>query len=185
METATKRIFIGAFTRTQSLQNGLLELQQEWGSHIRARWTKPENLHLTAYFYGNATLSEIAAIKEILHDYISVSFPVNAAVKGIDFFYKKQKPYILYFRLLDKHQTVFNIIQNIQKQLHRHKLIDRVTETYTPHITLARIKQMTCPPENIIEKYKDTTFDVLENITFEIIESTLTPQGPVYKKLSL
>ncbi len=185
METATKRIFIGAFTRTQSLQNGLLELQKEWQSHLRVRWTKPENLHLTAYFYGNATLSEIHQIKEALHRYINIPFPVNAAVKGIDFFYKKQKPYILYFRLFDKHQAIINIIQNIQKQLHRHKLIDRVVETYTPHITLARIKQMTCPLGSIIEKYKNTTFDVLENITFEIIESTLTSQGPVYKKLNL
>ncbi len=73
----------------------------------------------------------------------------------------------------------------MQKQLYRHKLIDRVAETYTPHITLARIKQITCPSGSIIEKYKDTTFDMLENITFEIIESTLTPQGPVYKKLNL
>ena len=181
----TKRIFIGAFIRDKQTLQSFSKIKQEFSPLMKAKWTKPENLHITAYFYGNAQLKTIEKIKEALNDILQQPIKSKIELKGLGIFYKKHKPYILYMNPKNKEEILQTTIRAIQLRLLENDLIKEIPSNYTPHITLARIKKANTEFEQIVKQYEHTVFGTINELTFEIIESILTPQGPIYKTLQL
>jgi 2'-5' RNA ligase len=184
-ENITKRIFIGAFIKSMAFNENFHSLKKEFSPHIKANWTKPDNLHITAYFLGNTSISKIKAIQNCLSDVLNKSINKPITLNGLGIFFRKQKPYILFVKPYNNEQIINRSINYIQKQLFNNNLITELPHHYTPHITLARIKQSDENFVTVLEKYKNVTFGEVPSIKYEIIESILTPNGPIYKPLQL
>ena len=184
-ENTTKRIFIGAFIRNTEFIENVNKLKREFSPYVKAKWTKPENFHITAHFYGNATFPEIMQIKVALSEILNNPIRHKIILHGLGVFYKKQKPYILYVKPENNEDILSRSISYIQKQLYDNKLIQTLPESYTPHITLARIKHTEENFDVLLNRYKEFNFGEISTIKYEIIESILTPSGPIYKPLQL
>lgn len=135
------------------------------------KWVKMEDLHITLHFYGGLTLQEkqrlIDELSQLKHKPIK-----SCQLYGLEKF--NNRGFV----------NVLNITANPKPRII--ELMDSINKDgfKSPHTTLARRvtngrvsnKQV----DQLIEscgEYKSRTFDIDE---FELIQSELTPQGPIY-----
>ena len=130
---------------------------------VRGKWTSPENLHITHLFIGEDEPKKYM---------IKIPIPKEKiTLKGVDCFNDK----ILHLKANSK---------NIE-QIHRF-LINKYrikTKRFLPHITLCRIKEI-LDRDSFLNSMK--SLDGLEvkcDFNLFLYASTLTPKGPIYKRL--
>lgn len=159
------RVFIGV---------EVVEIEDElisWQDRLRvidrsARFTKPENLHLTLEFIGEVTEEDLKALKEIVEGFKFEPFAVE-----FDKIVKWNNNVVLLER---RTKPLMEIQRELRKIIKKRRFVI-TNKPYIPHVTLSR-------KSNIINDY-----DVFYKMTVkEIIlySSTLYKEGPVYKELT-
>jgi len=142
-----------------------------------AKLTFPKDFHLTLKFLGEVDDKNIDEIKRLLSE---IKFePFETDVTNIGFFSE------------DFLRTVW--IKADSKQIHDlQKAIDeklvslfKAETRFEPHITLARVKFVK-DKKGFTDKIKQikTEKKAIKIKDFELIKSTLTPEGPVYEVLT-
>jgi len=143
------------------------------------KMTFPKKWHLTLKFLGDVPDKNIALIKDRLSSVEARAFDIELDQIGV-------------FPDLKKVRVVWTSIQDSGEALSLHKKIDDVLsemfekdKDFVAHITLARVRYV---------DDKDQLLKVIESIAvpkralridgFSLIQSTLTPQGPVYEELA-
>ena len=130
-------------------------LKQHLSKYIDAKWVEKENLHLTHFFIGEADPKQYQKKLIVPNEKITV--------KRVSLFNEK----ILYLKANSLH------IDSINRQFNG--------KNFKPHITLCRIKQI-----YDLRFFKEIKkFRYHFQIPFEVYlyQSTLTPTGPIYKKI--
>jgi 2'-5' RNA ligase len=164
-------------------------LQREFPA-IRAKWVRPESLHLTLKFIGESKGPE--KIKSILAGIQAPSFEISIRSVG---FFTPRSPRIFWagvqaseeLRLLAN--TIDSALANIA--------IPRETQDYSPHLTLARVgsgKPHGDPRDrnkpNLItlrarvESLPQPDFGTMFAKEFFLYQSETLPGGPRYTKLA-
>ena len=148
------RIFI-AINLPESVKNELLAYQNRW-PEVPARWTKPENLHITLEFIGNVSDQELEDIKKKTREKVS-----------------KQKPFVIKLS-----RIVYGPLRLRSGQAPR--MIWATGDGH--HITLARLREwefQKIEPEDRPEINEEISFEIPVN-SVEIMESKLKPKGAEY-----
>lgn len=189
------RIFI-AINLPEDVKTALAGFQDKW-SDLPARWTKPENLHITLAFIGDIEEDGISEIQQIIKNVIAPASPELASEGGrhgsfaislnkISYSpYKKDKESPRMIWALGKKSADFDsLCDKLGKALVGLPKIHFKPEVREsiPHITLARIKEWEWrriePDERPeIEEFIDLNFQVN---SIELMESVLKRSGPEY-----
>ena len=142
-----------------------------------ARWTPPEQLHLTLCFIGEVSGAAFLDIKEGLDDIKTPPFTLQ--LQGVGFFPPRGQPRVVWA----------GIAKNEQLAILQRKITTRLfalgfepeNRKFAPHITLARLNQT---PPSRVGKYLETqgllqsTPFVVEN--FLLYESILGHRGATH-----
>lgn len=170
-----KRLFI-AIEIPDKIKQKIAELQAELKEKVQAKWVRPENIHLTLIFLGDVLEEKIEEIKKCL---AVIEFPQFLFIsKGIGGFPQESQAYNIWFGLedsdkLEKLQGL--IVQKLEKQGFLIK-----ERKFTPHLTIARLKQKT-DLRAIIKNYQEKIWgEVLVQEVF-LFQSELFPEGPKHK----
>ncbi|OQX88281.1 MAG: 2'-5' RNA ligase [Candidatus Omnitrophica bacterium 4484_70.2] len=173
------RAFI-AFPLPSSIKERLKEIEESLkGYPIKAKWVKPENLHLTLKFLGEIEEEKIADLKKILEEMSNLS-KIEVKLTNFGFFPSSSNPRV-FFVSLDKEKELNLIDQKLEEKLA--PLGFPQEQRFKAHITLARIKEK----KNIHllkEKIKEVRLEekfFLSQIT--LFKSILTPSGPIYEEI--
>lgn len=180
-----KRLFIAiklnktTLDALQSLQKKLKQALPYQG----IRWVDPELFHLTLQFLGDTEMSQVPTLVANLESAAAKAESFELSIEGVGFFGSRNavrtiwagtKPSIQFRRLFEEviHSTDFLQIEQPPR--------------FSPHLTLARGSDWLGREESmtitdIIAGQKSTAFGVTRVSSFELIESTLYPTGPVYK----
>jgi len=149
--------------------------------NILCRWTKPETTHLTLVFLGKTEPSKIGRIEKILREMSTQAPPVNLRLAKIDCFPSPAKAKIIHLSLKGELKKLNALVLKIQKALRGQK-INFDQKPFVPHLTLGRLKK----PQNLtwlLSKHKVPRREFFANHS-NLIQSILTPQGPIYKTLA-
>lgn len=170
------RLFTG-LSLPQDLHRRLALLQ---GGIPGARWTAPDNFHITLTFIGSADENLAADIDEVLADIRALAF--DLALAGMGSFAQGDDPKILWAGVAD----------NPALATLRHR-IDRALETaqipfekrkYTPHVTLARFRH---PDEDRLAVFMTShaafAAPPFAVTAFHLYQSHQTKNGSVYEIL--
>ena len=178
----TSRIFLGSFTRHPGLDQLYFDAQKLLSPTGKFKWTRtPENLHLTFHFFGEIPLDKIHLIQTGLNDILGRKFPVNLRINEVSFFKRKHKPAVL-FAKIEPNKALTDLYHTIQDRLCQNRLIAEKNTRFVPHITLARIKKVQPDFDTKITSLKPENPIIINEVTPEIIESILAPEGALYKK---
>ncbi|HEB01427.1 MAG TPA: RNA 2',3'-cyclic phosphodiesterase [Candidatus Portnoybacteria bacterium] len=174
------RIFV-AINLPSEIKKKFLSFQQKWPD-LPVRWTKEENLHITLIFIGYVGDEEIVETCQIAKGVTQKQTPFEINLKRIYLGPPQGTPRMIWVEG-EKSQELAELKDNLEKSLLRSQNSgpkSKEVRAFSPHITLARIKQLKW--RELKEKPK---IDLEISASFlvssiEIMQSTLKPEGPEY-----
>lgn len=176
------RTFI-AIDLADAIRQNIAALQEELKrDREKISWTKPENIHLTLKFLGDADETKIDDIANILTAIASEYPPFSLNVSGLGMFPNFRRPRVLWVGLQNPPAALIEIAERIESGLAEIGFA-KEARPFSPHLTIGRVKAQLS--DRFIEKLKSRAFagglfDVKEIL---IIKSDLHPQGAVYTPL--
>ena len=149
----------------------------------KARWVRPENLHVTLKFIGNVDAGKLEAIRGSLSG-VSTGGDVELRFRGVGFFPSEKRPRVLWAGI-GASPNLAPLAAGIDVRLEKLG-IARETRGYAPHLTLARFD-----PPGISEKLRAAAlenaareFGTVHAHEFHLFESKTRPTGAEYTRLS-
>jgi len=172
------RLFIGVYPPKEiidyiySIENQLIS------KGIFGNYTKKENIHLTLKFLGETEETKIEDIKNILTEYKNLD--LNLKISKLSYF-KRNSEILLWIGLSGDINNLENYANSLNDQLYELGF-EKENKKFKPHITIARKINFNDLNLRLINNI------AIQNLSFkiqniELIQSTLTKEGPIYKTL--
>ena len=150
------------------------------------KWVAPEALHLTLKFIGELPEEKVAEVTALLTKTLQGLSPFEIEIHGLGMYPNAKNPRVIWLGILGG-EPLFKI----------HKILDRALAPldipsdrlhYAPHLTLARLRQRTDPEivrsiGKTVSQFEIDSLGVVVIDQIHLIQSTLTPQGPLYSSL--
>lgn len=180
------RIFI-AINLPEEIKRELTFYQTKW-PELPVRWVKKENLHLTLIFLGYLSDGELLEVCRITKEIVQKHQPFSINLNKICYGPPKKIPPMMIWVEGEKSTELGSLQKDLEKSLlssHVKILEDPKARSYTPHITLGRIRAWefrSIEPEERPEVKEDISLNFEVN-SIEIMESHLKRGGAEYTVL--
>ncbi len=149
------------------------------------KWVVPENIHLTLKFLGYIEEDALPGLNKIITDAVSSLESFNITIGHIGAFPSLKRPRVVYVCVDEKGNNLLTLYENLNKGVGELGIKEE-SRKYVGHITLGRIRTQ----KNIFKlttalKSETKCFFGHEKINYlSLIQSQLTPKGPIYTKLN-
>jgi RNA 2',3'-cyclic 3'-phosphodiesterase len=164
-----------------TLINQLRSLESK-SSAKKARWVRPENLHVTLKFIGHIDPVLLDPIRATLAKLRSDG-PVDLRFRGLGFFPNAKRPRVLWAGTADR-PNLSSLARDIDASLAKLG-IPAEERAFTPHLTLARCEPsaISAAMAGVVERDSARDFGGLRTTQFHLIESKLKASGAEYTTL--
>jgi 2'-5' RNA ligase len=147
-------------------------------STARLNLVDPALAHITLKFLGEVEEERIGAVKDALRGVRGRAYALTVGGVGGN---NPRRPRVVWCAVDDGGETV-RLAERVEKALGPLGF-PRETRAFTPHVTLARVKDF---DPSLLEAVRDRAATGMGTCTIDHIalkKSTLTPKGPVYETL--
>ena len=168
-----KRLFIAL-----ELPEGCRETLADLAVPLRGvRWLPANHLHLTIAFLGDVPREAELRLRESLAA-VRVP-PFTLPVKGIGTF-GNTRPTVIWAGVGTAHPHLFALHKRVHDALFATRL-DPALRPFHPHITLARLKDVSAPTlHHFLRKHESADHCLVEITTFALFSSRPGPEGSDY-----
>jgi 2'-5' RNA ligase len=149
----------------------------------KSRWVRPENLHVTLKFIGEAPPDKLNAIRSALGG-VRAEHSIGMDFRGLGFFPNEKHPRVLWASA-EASTHLKSLAADIDHALEILG-VPREQRPFTPHLTVARFPSPRIPEKlrNAIQQNIAREFGSLRTSEFHLIESKLKPSGAEYTRLA-
>jgi 2'-5' RNA ligase len=166
-----------------------LEEQLKQGQYRFVKWVQPDNIHVTLKFLGSTPVEDLERIIDALAKVSEQVQPFAVRLGGIGCFPNLQRPEVLWVGLdgeLDKLSALQRQVEEVMEDLG----FERESRRFVPHLTVARVKRQASLRDKQAFGQWLSAADFSSNLQTEVdglslMESQLTPSGPIYHQLAL
>lgn len=139
---------------------------------------KPDAVHITLKFLGSINEDKVEPIASALSQ-INCK-PFEARVRGVGVFPKPAYIRVIWLGAEGNFETLHNEVEKVLLPFNFEK-----DENFSPHATLARVKQLKEKAALLerIKKLENVDLGTMNVDAISLKKSTLTPQGPIYETL--
>jgi len=184
------RSFI-AIELPEEAKQGLARLRSELErtEHSFVKWVDPGGIHLTLKFLGNIPFKQVGEITKAVTEAAQGISPFHLEISGLGAFPNLKQPRVLWVGIGGEIDKLSRLQQNIDSVLAPLGFA-KEERPFTPHLTLARIRQETSPGErkSFGELVVSTSFENKYHIAVDAISlmrSQLTPARAIYTCLAM
>lgn len=151
------------------------------------KWVKPENIHITIYFFGEVQDTDLNELEIILKNVVKGLQPFIVTIKGISAFPSMERPRVIWIGVQNPTRELNTIYDRINRGLNETGLkIKRDVKGYTPHLTIGRVKgKYDKRVINEIQDKRDMEFGIFQVKNIILYQSILKREGPIYKPLKI
>jgi 2'-5' RNA ligase len=177
------RLFVALEIPAAVRDNLATLLKDLCNSDRKSRWVRPENLHVTLKFIGEARADKLNAIRSALGG-VRAEQAIKMDFRGLGFFPNEKHPRVLWANMVASTHLIA-LAADIDHALEILG-VPREQRPFTPHLTLARFPSPRIP-ENlraVIQQNIAREFGSLRTDEFHLIESKLKPSGAEYTRLA-
>ncbi len=160
----------------EGFRNEVADMQAP--SALDARWTDPDQFHVTLRFIGDANREQATRYEEALAG-VAVP-PVRCKPYGLDVLPSRRSPRVLMLGM-DRTESLTALYEAVSEALDAEGLPPEDRE-FKPHVTLARLDDTA--PEAVhafLRSHNEHTFPAFEANQFVLYESTLTSDGALHE----
>ena len=112
-----------------------------------ARWTPPENWHVTLKFLGIAPAAELEGIVEAVREAAAEHTAFRARVEGVGAFPSARKTRVVWAGITDRHGELAALARSVDRELEFG--FPKEERPFSGHLTLARLKQQAALPAEL------------------------------------
>jgi len=141
------------------------------------KWVEADNLHITLRFLGEVDEGRIPDISSAAEDAAKYQKQFKVILGRLGAFPNPRKARVFWWGLEKGAEESATLFTNLERGLVAMGF-NPERKRYHPHITLARLRNPTQLPIDSFSVVKDLSFTT---DGFTLFQSTLTPQGPIYK----
>jgi 2'-5' RNA ligase len=180
------RLFI-AIELAEPVRKQLSLFQYEAKEKIKdIAWVKPGAMHLTLKFLGEVPEENIGAIGVALEKALKTAGDFKMEVKGTGAFPGWSAPKVVWAGIKNGRNELINMNAALEREMETLGF-KKEPHAYVPHLTLGRVKgkmgKEREKAEEHFRKKQDHIFGGQAVSEVVLMQSTLTPEGAVYKKL--
>lgn len=171
------RLFV-ALLPTEPARAAMAELAD---GLARARWTPPEQIHLTLRFIGDVSNEELQRVRDALAKVRVAPFPLG--VEGVGFFPPRGQPNVVWAGVGAVHPFMLRLRQQVDDRLLASGVPFEL-RPFAPHFTLGRTRDAS--PAAVVQwlkRHRDFAGPVWRAEAFHLMASTLAPAGAVHQIL--
>lgn len=147
----------------------------------RINWVDPAGLHITLAFFGDTPPNKEAQITKALEQAAGHSSPFSFQARGCGTFGSRRMPRVIWLGtreadgFTELHEQVIRFLEPTGYRPDK--------KVFVPHLTIGRIKHLEHPGtlDELVSAYQDKLFGTFSVDRFYLIQSVLTPGGPVYR----
>jgi 2'-5' RNA ligase len=167
----------------------------DWQARLKAaapantvRWTEPQNLHLTLHFLGETETGLISSIGEMLAASAANRTDFVLSIGGMGCFPNMRRPRIVWAGVAGQLEPLLDLHRDLGQRL---RAIGYRPEPrpYAPHLTLGRVKndlsvrQLSLLAGQLAQAQAGPAVP-LHVQEVSLMQSALTPSGPIYTSLA-
>jgi len=147
---------------------------------IRARWTRPDQFHVTLKFLGNIPEPEVARVAQATESAVGGWGPFTLSFEGVGAFPDWARPRVLWAQIAAGREALMDLAERVEAAL-ADLGYPREGRPFTPHVTLGRVPEGAAfggpapfPAHDIVKAGPERAERVV------VYESRLTPAGAIY-----
>ena len=147
-------------------------------STARLTFVVPALIHITVKFLGEVDEKRIPHVAAALKSFRVQPFPISGGRITVN---NPARPHTLWCTIEDagRGRELFSAVETALAPLG----FSRETRGFTPHATLARVKEADPSLFKCLDDLKNTNYGSCIIAGLKLKKSTLTPRGPVYEDL--
>jgi 2'-5' RNA ligase len=180
------RTFI-AVSLPADLKAKLTNVQQEFRHlSLEAAWVREAGLHITLKFLGEIEPAQVLPVTSCMMECIKGYHPFMISVGGVGVFPHESHPRVLWVGVHDEGGHLLQMQQTLEAKLSSLGFLPE-DRPFTPHLTLARLKQVTHRVDLLtcVNRLRKVTVGELEVTHLDLLESQLLPSGARYLTLKV
>lgn len=152
--------------------------------HPYAKWVDPQGIHLTLKFLGNVRRSQVTDIERAIAEASRGVAPFRLQLGGLGAFPSLGRPRVIWVALTGDVEPL-SALQGAIDQALLPLGFARESRAFTPHLTLARLRERASPEErrrigDLVRATEPGDATAMEADAVSLMRSTLTPQGALY-----
>ncbi len=148
----------------------------------RARWVRPEALHLTLRFFGEVPVEGVESLGAALAEALAGLPAFALALRGCGVFPERGRPRILWVGLASPPKALFEL-QSRAEACARALGFAPEKRRFEPHLTVARFRERERDPGSLLQAFRDRDFGVSAVTEAILFESELSSSGARYRRL--
>ena len=178
---ASMRLFAALELNAKVIAN-LTDLVHRLGPISPVTWIHPENMHVTLKYIGDWDENRLDDLIEALR-VVRLKVTVNVPLAGLGYFPSSRNPRVFWVGA-ENTPPLRQLASAVDAVLAPLGVTPEV-RPYTPHLTLGRMKagQDLTEMHEAIEELPSRDFGSITPDQFVLYESTLTPEGAIYRKV--
>ena len=165
-----------------------LETQLKAGNQPWVKWVKPDSIHLTLKFLGNIAAGTTAAITGAIEKSARGIKPFSLKVEGLGVFPSLKRVQVAWVGISGETDKLTQLQKRLESNLTPLGFTPE-SRPFTPHLTLARLKEHTSPNERqeFGKLIASTNFEAsdIEVKEISLMKSQLTRTGAIYTQIKL
>lgn len=147
------------------------------------KWVDPRNIHLTLRFLGETEERLLPAIRTHITEVASAHSAIDCCIGKVGAFPNLNRPRVIWVGLENNVEKLSGIASELELRM---QMLGFTPETkpFKPHLTLGRVREDA--PRVVLNVDAVSRIgmpDATQLDTIVLFQSTLTPQGPIYKEL--
>lgn len=145
------------------------------------RWVRPEILHYTLSFLGEIPAAQVARAVVTTRSAVSRIEPFSVLIGGLGAFPSLDRPQVLWLGCTEGSEALGRLAGSVKAALSRERL-PQDPKPFRPHLTLGRAKDSRHWGDLVraVRAHGDATIGREWIRAVTVMESRLTPDGPVY-----
>ena len=183
------RLFI-AISIPEPVRDEIIRVQREMqllAPRGAARWTRPDQFHLTLRFLGDVPVAGLEQLKESVNAVCRSARPLRLRAEGVGFFPNPHSSRVVWVGIDDKEGLLVDLQKRIETAV-RPFTAEPGAENFAGHATLGRLKNLKPLDARKLAAHahalKDRTFGEWTAHEIEIIRSELSPAGARHTTLA-
>jgi RNA 2',3'-cyclic 3'-phosphodiesterase len=150
-------------------------------AHVK--WVEPYNIHITMKFLGEIDEGRLGGLYEGVMGGTRGFNPFEVSLAGLGAFPNLRRPRVVWIGIDMGKENLTELQNRLEESIYIHGF-SKEDRSFSPHLTIGRVKSPR-GLEELAEIIKATSFQTASFPVNEVVvmESTLTPEGPIYSPL--